>query len=247
MNIAMMQPTFLPWQGYFELIHKSDVFIFLDDFQFSVQSYHQRNRLFIDKNRADWYTVPVNKKSSYKKQLNETEINENGTWRKKMWKSIKQNYLKTPFFDSISPFIHEWLLSFHSSLAEQNILFIEYVCRAIGLNNLIVRSSSTPSTKKRSDRVLELLREHKATTYYSAKGSFNYMFDEKVFPVPDIEVVFQDYDPKPYTQYQSNTFIPYLSILDSLFNIGFEDTFKLIVNGTKKWIGWDDMASLRIV
>ena len=61
MNVAMMQPTFLPWLGYFQLIYKSDIFIFLDDFQFSVQSYHQRNKLFVNQDQVDWYTVPIKK------------------------------------------------------------------------------------------------------------------------------------------------------------------------------------------
>ena len=65
MKVAMMQPTFLPWQGYFELIYQADCFIFLDDFQFSVQSYHQRNRLFVNRDQVGWYTVPVKKSNAF--------------------------------------------------------------------------------------------------------------------------------------------------------------------------------------
>ncbi|WP_207682912.1 WbqC family protein [Desulfonema magnum] len=240
----MMQPTFLPWQGYFELIYKADVFIFLDDFQFSVQGYHQRNRLFINKNKADWHTVPIDKKSSFKKALNETKINENIPWRKKMWKRIKQNYGKTPYFDMIALFLEKWLLSTYNSLAEQNMIFIRYVCESFAWKRKFVLSSSYPSEKKRSEHVVELLRRCNAKQYYCAYGSFDYMLEDKVFPLDDIDVFFQNYDPRPYKQILSDNFIPYLSVLDALFNIGFDATADLIVNGTEKWMTWEDMLSL---
>ena len=64
-KVAMMQPTFLPWQGFFELILKSDKFIFLDDFQLSVQSHQTRNKLFVGKNQVGYYLVPIQKSISY--------------------------------------------------------------------------------------------------------------------------------------------------------------------------------------
>ncbi len=75
MNVGLMQPAFMPWQGFFELICRSDVFVFLDDFQFSVQSYHQRNRLFVNTGQVGWYNVAV-EKSSFKMPMNKAVINE---------------------------------------------------------------------------------------------------------------------------------------------------------------------------
>ena len=244
MKVSMMQPSFLPWQGYFELIYKSHVFIFLDDFQFSLQSYHQRNRLFINKDQTGWYTSHIDKKASFKKRLNETRFNENFPWRSKLWARIKSNYSKTPNFNTVAPFIESWLLKRYNSLAEQNIEFIKYVCQSFGWNSTFSLSSLHPSEKKRSERVVELLHTYNGTTYHCAHGSFDYMYEDGVFPLDDIEVVFQNFIPTPYKQVQSEQFVPYLSVLDALFNSSSGATAALITNGTKNWLSWQEMVSL---
>ncbi len=241
-----MQPTFLPWLGYFELIYVSEKFIFLDDFQFSVQSYHQRNRLFINKGQVDWYSVPVRKTLSFGAPLNKTLINEDIPWRVKMWKRIQQNYSKAEYYKDISPYVEKWLLEKKENLAIQNIEFIETICKILGLNREFLLSSKFPSSAQRSKRVVELLRLCNAHTYYCAKGSFDYMFADGLFPIPDIEVYFQDFQIKPYPQIGSpENFIPYLSILDALMNIGPDRTMDLISNGTSKWLTWNEMLALK--
>lgn len=242
MKVAMMQPTFMPWQGFLELIYKSDCFIFLDDFQFSVQSYHQRNSLFLNKGEIGWYTVPIHKSNSFKAPLNETSINESIPWRKKFWKRIEQNYRKAPFYPEIAPKLREWLLSHFPSLAAQNISFIKDVCDILGISREFRFSSAFPSVAKRSLRVLELLHWCNADQYLSAQGAFSYMLRDGVFPSADITVFFQNFVPKPYTQIGSpEQFIPRLSMLDALMNIGPEHTLKLISAGTEYWFSWDEI------
>jgi hypothetical protein len=242
MNVAMMQPNFMPWLGFFELVYKSNIFVILDDFQFSVQSWHQRNRLFVNKNQVDWYTLPIKKSESYLKTFNITTINESVPWRLKMLKRIQQNYSKAPYFQEIYPLIENWLLTIKQSLAEQNILFIDRVCDCLGIQREFRKSSDYQSTKKRSMRVLDLLKWCQSTQYYCANGSFEYMVEDGVFPVEDIQVMFQDFNHKPYNQVGSpNEFIPYLSIVDALMNIGPQKTCELIKHGTVRWLTWDEM------
>jgi hypothetical protein len=244
MNVGMMQPTFLPWQGFFELISRSDRFVFLDDFQFSVQSYHQRNRLFVNKGQVDWYSVPVLKSKSFKHPLNKTRINDAASWRKKTWKRIQQNYSKASFFRDIAPVIEGWLFSKVVSLAEQNMMFIKMVCEMIGIKTEFFMSHDIPSNKERSNRVVELLRWCEADVYYCANGSFGYMADDRVFPVESIKVLFQSFEPKPYRQVGSpNEFVPYMSVLDALMNVGSEETGSLIQGGTSQWMSWEEMTS----
>lgn len=244
MVVAMMQPAFIPWQGYFELILKSDRFIFLDDFQFSVQSYHQRNRLFINKGQVGWYTVPVQKAESFGAPLNKAKINEIIPWRKKMLKRIETNYSKAPFYSEIAPFISSWLLTPVESLAEQNIIFIKFVCELLGAKSEFRLSSENASKLKRSERVIELLRWCEADFYLCAKGSFGYMVRGHVFPVADINVLFQDFKPRFYRQIGSiENFAPCLSVLDALMNIGSNATKELIQNGTDRWMPWQEMVA----
>jgi hypothetical protein len=243
MNVAMMQPAFMPWQGFFELIYHSDIFILLDDFQFSVQSRHQRNRLFVNKGQVDWYSVPILKSESFKSPLNQTIINESTTWREKMWKRIQQNYSKTPYYPQIAPLVEKWLLEKSKSLAAQNIAFTKIVCDLLELKREFRLSSQHPSEQPRSQRVLELLHWCQAKRYYCARGSFAYMLEDAVFPVDDIEVLFQDFQPKAYNQRGAvDSFVPNLSVLDALFNVGPEQTAELIRNGTPQWLTWEDMV-----
>jgi len=245
MNIGMMQPAYMPWLGFFELIYKADTFIFLDDFQFSVQSYHQRNRLFVNRGQVDWYSVPVRKSVSFKAALNQALINEEVPWRIKSWKRIQQNYSKAPFWGDLSSLVGKWMLSSAESLSEQNIAFIKLVCGLMGLQKDFRLSSQYLTEAKSSMRVLELLRWCKADRYYSAKGSFGYMHEDGVFPVEDIEVMFQDFIPEDYRQAGSPAvFVPSLSILDALFNIGPKATAELVRKGTPKWLTWDEMISV---
>ena len=242
MKIAMMQPAFLPWQGFFELISKSDLFIILDDFQFSVQSYHQRNRLFINKGQIDWYTVPVIKKVSFGGTINDAKINNDIPWRKKMWKRILQNYSKATYFDEIAPLIEEWLLNSYECLADLNMAFIKRTCKILNIDTEIRLSSQFKSDARRSNKVIELLRWGNANQYLCAKGAFAYMKEDAVFPVDDIEIMFQNYIPKKYIQVGApNEFIPFLSVLDALLNVGPEQTNELIKNGTEKWLTWDSI------
>jgi hypothetical protein len=242
MNVAMMQPSFMPWQGYFELICKSEIFVFLDDFQFSVQSYHQRNRLFINKGQVDWYTVPVKKKTFFKGPLNKTYINEDVRWRIKMWRSIEQTYSKAPYFPEISRSLKDHLLKGSNSLADLNIGLIKTICSVLNIEREFRYSSEYPTSSDRSSRVLELLNWCNAGRYFCAKGAFDYMLEDGLFPDSKVEVFFQDFVPKEYKQISSVTgFVPFLSVVDSLMNVGPKETFELIKGGTSKWLSWEDM------
>ncbi|MFC1590915.1 WbqC family protein [Thermodesulfobacteriota bacterium] len=246
MNVAMMQPTFMPWLGYFELIWKSDVFIMLDDFQFTVQSWHQRNRLFVNKDQVGWYTVPVRKAESFLASLNRTVINEDVPWRKKMLKRIQMNYGKAPCYKEIYPLVESWLLNEKPTLAEQNMCFVKSMCACLNLACEFRNSSDMPTAGKRSQRVLELLEACDATRYYSAQGAIGYMLADGVFPREGIQVLFQNFEHAPYAQVgSSGSFVPSLSILDALMNTGTAKTLDLITRGTSNWLTWEEALQSR--
>lgn len=243
MKVAMMQPAFMPWQGFFELARRADVFVVLDDFQFSVQSYHQRNRLFVNRDQIDWFTVPVLKSVSFETPLNAARIDESAPWRKKMKSRIRHAYARAPFFTEVFDRVAAWLDSPAPSLAGQNIAFIRLVLEMLEWQVEMRFSSTQPSGAVRSERVLELLRLHGATTYLCARGSFGYMREDGIFPVEDIEVKFQNFVPKTYRQIgSSGEFMPFMSVLDALFNVGPRETARLIEQGTERWLEWLELA-----
>lgn len=239
MKVAMMQPTFLPWQGYFELIYQADCFIFLDDFQFSVQSFHQRNRLFVNRDQVDWYTVPVKKSKAFGVSLNKAYFDESRNWRKKLVSRLQQNYSKTEFYEEVFPRINEIIINEVDNLATLNINLITTIVELFEWDIEWRLSSDLPSKKIRSKRVLELLRWCNATSYYASGGALEYMKEDGVFPVSDLMILFQRYHTKEYLQKNStNGFIPSLSVLDALFNIGPLKTSQLITNKKNHWSAW---------
>jgi hypothetical protein len=239
----MMQPTFLPWQGLFELVLEADRFVFLDDFQFSLQSYQQRNRLFVDRGRVDWYSVPV-RKESYRAPINEARVAAHDRWQQKMLKRIQANYVRAPFFAELYPWLELWLGAEHESLATLNMVFIGHACELMGIATELLLSSDRPSQAQRSERVLELVHWCEADTYLSARGSFGYMLEEGIFPAPGLEVIFQDFDCRPYPQVGAvGEFVSHLSVLDALMNVGPEATLELVRGGTRRWIEWNELVA----
>ena len=134
------------------------------------------------------------------------------------------------------------------SLAELNISCIKTLCDILKIKKDFLYSSDftkqTMSNATRTNRICQLLEWSDASTYLSAFGSFEYMlkdqYDYKKYPV-----LFQNYQPKPYKQIHSDEFVPYLSVLDALFNIGSEKTLELIKNGTEKWLTFEEMTKLK--
>ena len=141
----MMQPTFLPWLGFFGLICMCDRFVFGDDYQYSAGSFHQRNRLFRNRGEVAWMTVPMQKKRSTGLALNEARIADDPPWRQHMWKQIRNTYRCPPFFADVGPPVEGWLLTPADSLAEQNIGFIRLACELMGLKREFRLSSQRPA------------------------------------------------------------------------------------------------------
>ena len=243
-KVAMMQPTWMPWQGYFALIYACDCFVFGDDYQFSPGSYHQRNRLFRNIGEVVWVTVPMQKQHSHGLPLNQSRICDDPPWREKTWKQIRQNYAAAPFFAQLGPVVRRWLLAPEESLAAQNIAFTRLACEVMGIRREFRLSSWHPSSLSRSQRVVDLISWCEADSYLCARGSFGYMKADGIFPSPGIDALFQDFHPQPYPQVgASGTFVPYLSVLDALFNIGPDTTLERIVAGTGTWQTWDEMLA----
>jgi len=239
MKVAMMQPTFLPWQGYFELIYQADRFIFLDDFQFSVQSFHQRNRLFVNRDQVDWYTVPIKKSNAFGVSLNNAKFDESRNWRKKLVNRLQQNYSRSSFFNDVYPLMSEIIIGEETNLSTLNIRLIKAIVEMFEWDVEWKLSSQLPTKATRSERVLELLQWCGASHYYSSEGALKYMKEDGVFPVSDLEVLFQKFHIENYPQKNSsNGFIPSLSALDALFNVGPEETARLITNNNNKWEMW---------
>ena len=246
MKVALMQPTFLPWIGYFELVAKADRFVILDDFQFEYRSFGHRNRLFINKDQVGWVTVPVDKKNAYLKSYKTAKILEGTGWRKKLWRGIEENYRKAPYWTELSDDLYRLVSLNYYTLAKQNIEFILWLVKLLEFSTEIKYSSELKATGHKSEHIKNILREVAADSYLCANGSFGYMFEEGIFPLDGINVLFQNANLKEYHQTRSTKgFVPYLSIVDALLNVGPEKTKELVLKTTDHWLSWDEMVLRR--
>ncbi len=238
LRVALMQPSFLSWTGYFELIDAVDLFVFLDDFQFSRRSWGKKNKLLINK-KETIISFPIKHSDHFATTFNETHILIDKRWEKKFLRSICESYGKAKYFEQIYPKLKEWLCSPHKNLANMLIDFTLLVKDYLSIPTETKRSSSINYNRNlyRSWKIASLLEATKATAYYSALGSFGYMREDNVFPNYHVQIYFQNHVPIPYTQIGSSHFVSHLSILDALFNLSPEET-RRIMRGTAKWLTW---------
>jgi hypothetical protein len=240
MVVAMMQPTFLPWAGYFALMDACDCFVLLDDFEFSRQSFQQRNRLFVSGSQAGWVTVPVEHRSGEERQLLSTvRPLITARLRHKLARLLSQSYGWSPYFDAVIQAVGIAVEKDWPTLADLNVTLVQRIASLLRLSTTVLRSSNLASTGVRSERVADLLGTVGATSYLAAAGAETYMRQDGVFPLPDIDTYFQVYTPAPYEQRQSETFVPYLSVVDMLFQIGPERSLETIRLGANDFAPWD--------
>lgn len=246
-SVTLMQPTFLSWLGYFELLDVADTFVFLDDFQVSRQSWSQRNKLFLCPGKVGLLSLPL-RRDVHCGTFLQVRPAVDARWKKKFLASVRSAYAKAPYMDRAFDLLEPWLADEYSSLADMLIAFTLSVAQYLGLlypehSKTILRSSNLKydRTLCRSNKVKALLETLNAGCYYSPRGSFSYMREDGVFPLERCPVYFQNHVPVPYPQTGVQDFVPYLSIVDALCHLS-PSGIREIIRGTRRWDSWHDMA-----
>ena len=217
-----MQPHFFPWSGYFNLIGKCDIFIFLDDAQFSKNSWQVRNKILINK-KIKWITVET-KKSSLKTKIFEKEINHNPLWKKKMIKTILQNYSSFPGINDLKDLIREFENDKSKNLADLNINLIKFVCKKILIKTQMIRSSDFQIDKKRTDKIIDLLKLTNSTSYLSAVGAKDYLIKDNFKKKIKVDLFYNDFKSSNYNNISLELHNQNLSIIDVVANLGWINT-----------------------
>lgn len=229
---VIMQPTFLPWIGYFDLIDQSEAFVFLDTVQFEKQSWQQRNKI-ITHNGFEWVTAPVFLKGRFGQLIKDVEINPI-KFPDKILKQIKQNYSRAQYFKTYYP---EFADVFRDKakdllLSKLNIDLILWFCDKIGISLHFYRASELDIDGKRSQLLIQILKEIGISDYLSPLGSAEYLKeDSHIFLSNSIRVYLHNYEYPAYQQ-PHDPFLPYASVIDLLFNEG-EKSLYIIRSGRK--------------
>jgi hypothetical protein len=228
MVIGILQPGYLPWLGFFEQMYKSDTFVIYDDVQYDKGSWRNRNRIKTA-NGIQWLTVPVRLKFEEHTTVNKVLVDNTAGWEKKHLFSIKQNYSKALFFKSVFPVFEEGLSRKWEYLIDLDMFFIEKFREMLGLKTPIFYSSSLGVSGGRFERLIKICKHFGADVFYEGAAGKDYI-DPAIFSSQNISVRFQDYRHPSYKQLHGE-FVPFLSIVDLLFNYG-EDSLKLLTSQT---------------
>ncbi|HUJ95365.1 MAG TPA: WbqC family protein [Terriglobales bacterium] len=224
MRIAISQPTYLPWLGYFDLMAQVDLFVFLDSVQFEKRSWQQRNRIKTPLG-LQWLTVPVVFHRNSGQEIKDVEIQGIEFVRDHL-RSIEHNYRRAKFFEGYFSRLGEILQSCHKEkrLAELSVRLIGWLGAELAIHTPIMRSSTLNLPGRRSELLVNLCRSVGADSYVSPLGSAAYlMTDLELFSGAGIEITFQHYEHPVYCQLFP-PFCPYASVLDLLFNHGQESS-----------------------
>lgn len=219
-TVAIMQPTYLPWIGYFDLIDRVDLFLLLDDAEFSRQSWQQRNRI-PSPSGLMWLTVPVLRRGRSKQHINEVVVNSTAGFPLKHIRAIEQNLCRSPFYDEYSVGLFALLEEgLNSGLCAMNIRIITWLCLALGIETPLKRVSTLGVGGRRSARLADLLISVGAARYLSPVGSQAYLLEDRArFDEAGIRVELHGYEHPVYSQ-GTSIFQPYAAAIDLLFNCG---------------------------
>jgi hypothetical protein len=216
MIVAIHQPNFFPWLGYFDKIRRADSFVFLDDVAYPKSGsgagcWVNRVRVAVA-GAAAWVGAPVRREHGVQK-IKDVLIDDSQPWRRKLLRTLEVNYRRAPNFDAciavLSPLIH-----FETDrLADFNIHAVRGICGALGLQTRFVRQSELGSSRASTALLIELTEKVGGTTYLSGGGADHYQ-DDALFQSSGIALIYQNFEPAPYGSPQ--TFIPGLSVIDYL-------------------------------
>ena len=220
-KVAINQPTYLPWIGYFDLIDQVDGFVVLDNVQFQKQSWQQRNRIKTSAG-LQWLTVPVVFRGRFGQLLESVEIRDPAFCRNHL-RAIELAYRRAPYFSEHFPALATSLEELSGGLlVDLNLRLIDWVMHVLGIGTRLIRASTLPVNGKRTELLANICAAVGACEYVSPLGSAAYLMKEhEVLTRQHVKTRFQNYQHPQYRQ-MSKPFAPYASVIDLIFNCGKE-------------------------
>ena len=227
MKCAILQPSYIPWRGYFHQIQKADVFVFYDDVQYDKHGWRNRNRIKTAQG-TQWLTIPVEKKGNIEqaREIREIAIAWDRSWNRKHLSALTHSYGKTPFFAEWAPVLNEWYSSAPSNLADFTIDLTIQLASRLGIRDTrFLRSSQLGIPGVRTERLIKMVQAVGCDHYISGPSARAYLIED-CFQQAGITLEYMRYDYPEYPQLYP-PFDPHVSVLDLLVMTG-EDAPKYI-------------------
>jgi len=216
-RIAIVQSSYIPWKGYFDLIRSVDAFLLLDNVQFTRRDWRSRNRIKTRHGTA-WLSIPVLTRGRYTQLIQDTTTSDPG-WGRRHWQTIQANYAKAPYFDRYADRLSALYAESSTRLSEINHAFITAICDSLGITTPITWSSAFETRDTPTERLIDLCRAVGGTEYLSGPSARDYL-DVAAFEDAGIAVQFADYSGYPEYPQPYGPFEHYVSVLDLLFCTG---------------------------
>lgn len=219
-RVAIVQSNYIPWKGYFDLIAAVDEFILLDDVQYTVRDWRNRNRI---KTRAGlrWLSIPVEVKARRLQKVRETRICD-PAWRMKHWRSIVHAYAGARHFRAYRDVFEDlYRGAEHVYLSEVNYRFLVAICELLGIPTRFAWSSDYALVDGKTELLLALCKQADATEYVSGPAARTYI-DDRLFMAEGIRLTYFDYGGYPEYEQLFPPFEHAVSIIDLIFNAGPE-------------------------
>ena len=222
--VAMHQPNMMPWIGYFYKIFQSDIFILVDDIQFIKSGASYTNSVsFNERGKAIKLTVPIKRVKGITQNINEiTPLDD--AWQRKYKKRVELAYCKCDYYKEEKEFIFNLISTPASNFSQYNIHFIQEISKRLNLDTKIKISSEIhiETIESATNRIIKLVKAVDATHYISGRGGDNYQ-EHNLYKENGIELIYSNFIDFEYKQYRTQKFVKGLSIIDAIFNIGFEN------------------------
>jgi len=216
--MAITQSNYIPWKGYFDMIHSVDELVLYDDVQFTRADWRNRNRIKT-RDGLKWLTVPVEVKGKFLQKIKDTRISDQ-RWSRKHWQTIRHSYSKAPCFKEYQDVFEELYLGMDEEfLSGVNFRFLEAINRVLGIGTRISWSSDYKLPEGKNERLISICREAGANRLLSGPAARVYL-DESLFRQEGIEVEWMDYSGYPEYRQMFPPFEHGVTILDLIFNEG---------------------------
>ena len=217
-KVAIVQSSYIPWKGYFDIINSVEEFILLDSVQYTKRDWRSRNRVK-GPNGLQWLSVPVAVKGKYSQAIDEVQVLDQ-SWRRKHWNTLAHCYGKAPYFKQYAPaFKALYLEGVEPSLSRINQGFIQLINEMLGIGTVISRDRDYQLYEGSTQRLVELCRQAGGSTYLSGPSAGSYL-DALCFEQAGIELAWVDYSDYPEYHQPFPPFEHGVSIVDLLFNEG---------------------------
>jgi hypothetical protein len=216
-RVAIHQPEHLPWLGYLDKARKADCFVFLDTVAFKKNYFENRNRIRTPQGWA-WVNAPVLTKGKFGQSFLEVELNNLTRWREVYFRTLQQNYSRTPYWREFEHALKDILDHPWTRLVDLNLALIRFLWEAFSIATPVLRASALGVEGKKSELLVDICRKTGASVYLSGPSGKEYL-QEQLFQAAGIRVEYHEFHHPVYTQ-AFEPFLPGMASIDLLLNEG---------------------------